>query len=216
MREKVRNDIRHFTYVPLSTRISYMKKIITMLLILITISIPVFSDSVTKFGMNGTYNTFSERPEMGMYMTSLFVDNRGPNPVNLGFGMRIDMNASLPTDRMDVDFISGMVVDFKLRGNWGIELLFGPAFGVTTTFRSELDDGMFVGGGIDLGFTYYLDANRTSGINFGLSGSGGMNLPEKESLPASPEGKVTGYFGFTFRSSYHSMLYGSKDIYITL
>ena len=193
-----------------------MKKILTILLVILMISVPVFADNLTKFGMNVAYNTLSGKPEMGMYMTSLFVDNRGPNPINLGFGMRVDMNAALPADSMDVDFISGMVVDFKLKNNWGIELLFGPAFGVTTSFRKGLDEGLFVGGGADLSFTYYLDGNRTSGINFGVAGLGGMNLPENENIQASPQGKITGYFGFTFRSNYHSMLYGAKDIYITL
>lgn len=191
------------------------KKLITLFIIVLCVLSPVFSDSITKFGMNGSYNNITGKPEMGMYMTSAFIDTRTPNPVHLGFGMRIDMNATIPLERMDVDFITGLAIDFKLRNNWGVDIVVGPAFGVSTPFSSAKDEGMTVGGGAEVSATYFLDANRTSGINFGISGSGGMYLPD-DNKDASAYGKITGFFGFTFRTNSHSLFYGSNDIYVTL
>ena len=191
------------------------KKLITLFIIVLCVLAPVFSDSITKFGMNGSYNNITGKPEMGMYMTSAFIDCRTPNPVHLGFGMRIDMNVTIPIERMDVDFITGLAIDCKLRNNWGIDLVIGPAFGVSTPFHSSKDEGMTVGGGAEVSATYFLDANRTSGINFGISGSGGMYLPD-DNGETSAYGKITGFFGFTFRTNSHSLFYGSNDIYITL
>lgn len=193
-----------------------MKKKLTILSILILcILVPVSAGSTTRFGMTGSYNNITAMPEMGMYMTSSFVDGRTPNPVHLGFGLRMDMNATIPIERMDMEFISGLAIDFKLKHNWGLEMLIGPAFGVSTPLKSSRNEGMSVGGGAELTATYYLDGNRTSGISFGIAGSGGMYLPDESDKAASPYGKVTGFFGFTFRTSSHSMYYGSNDIYIT-
>lgn len=193
-----------------------MKKKLTILSILILcILLPVSADSSTRFGMNGSFNNITGKPEMGMYMTTSFVDSRTPGPVHLGFGMRMEMNSTLPIERMDVDFLTGLALDFKLRHNWGLELIVGPAFGVSTPFNSGKDEGMTVGGGLEFTATYFLDGNRTSGINFGIAGSGGMYLPDSKDTAASPYGKITGFFGFTFRTNYHSMFYGSNDIYVT-
>ena len=207
----------HFTYCVRHSIIEGMKKRLSTIFILILIVLaPVLADSSTKFGMNVGYSNITGKPEMGMYMTTAFVDSRNPNPVHLGFGMRIDMDTTIPIERMDVGFITGLAIDFKLKNNWGIDMVIGPAFAVSTPFSSQPDEGMAVGGGAEISATYFLDSNRTSGISMGLTASGGMYIPDSQTDAASPYGKVAGFFGFTFRTNTHSMFYGANDIYITL
>lgn len=194
------------------------KIIIAMLLSILSAGL-LFSTSITSFGMDVGANTETGLPALGMYFDFDYVFDSPGSSVNLGTGTRMDVTFGLPLESVECNMLFGLLVDFSLVHNWGLDILFGPAFGVISPVsdRTGLSEGVFLGGGVDLMVTKYFNDRREIGISFGASTTLGTFL-DVESSDAKSSFLCYGnvYFGFTFRTGTPLYHHHPHTIYIAI
>ena len=143
-----------------------MKKTILVLLLLMVVLTSAFSASFTGFGISGIYDQTYNYFEFGFYSNFYYTFPIDSSPVSLGFGSRLDVSFSMPLDTFSMGVISGFAMNANLNSRTELYLIIGPQ--VTAIFPDNTTSMVGVGGGLDLGITYYFNNEKTVGGSFGV------------------------------------------------
>ena len=172
-----------------------MKKFLLIILIALVLSLSLYADSFSSFGMSGIYDNPLNYFELGFYTNYYYTFPLDSSPINLGFGSRLDLSFSIPIDTFSFAFLSGFVLDAELSKRADLYFMLGPQVSIITP--SESVQLLGIGGGLDVGLTYYFDDERTLGASFGIANYFSAIIPEVGSTRFGYYGGV--YIGLSAR-----------------
>ena len=171
-----------------------MKKIATLLTVLLLSFSLSAATSMAMLGMSGGYSTSENGTGLlGFNSTAQYVADFS-NSLGIGFGTHADITFGL--GHRDLSFFFGFITGpgFEFRiGNGAINLTVGPAI--------VLEESSFgFGVGVDALYTYYFDQERTIGLSIGGSFYPQFIVDDSSRPDASFNFGGLGYVGITWRA----------------
>lgn len=177
-----------------------MKKIsIAFLILFVLVSGHLFSTSLTNLSLSIGTNSSQFKPEIGFVSSYQYIFETEGYSVNFGSGSRVDMTLALPAESLNFNVLLGFSSEFQLKHDWNLNLMVGPSIGVLSSFSNSAEDGVFLGGGVDLYATKFFRPEKDVGLSFGIFGAVGALL-DSSMKEASFSYLSSAYIGMTIRS----------------